>query len=229
MSLVDAVIAAGNIPSDDAAQSDKKRYSERLSAALAQETAQALRDLGFGNVKPERDGPGEKAFQGGLGPKKVDVSYADEQHGLLLALSIKTITSVPFGKNLKNRFSDLCTEAITLHLRFPYSVVCALFAFPMEANADVTNGRPVSTFKRATRLFATISGRLQYTDPGEKFENVTMMLFTPVRTSSSPPAVELVDAMSEQSVDEADYFLGLRDIYDRRNPHAAIGEEEEDV
>jgi hypothetical protein len=45
-------------------------------------------------------GAREKAFQGGLGPKRVDVSYADERHGLILAVSIKTITSEPFGKNL---------------------------------------------------------------------------------------------------------------------------------
>ena len=114
MSLVDAVRAAGLRPLPSATRAEKKRYSEVLSAALAEEVADGLRNAGFPAVRPLRGGPGEKAFQGGLGPKKVDVSYSDERHGLLLAVSIKTITSPPFGKNLKNRFSDLCTEAITL-------------------------------------------------------------------------------------------------------------------
>lgn len=153
MSLLDAVTDTGIRPSDGAKQADKKRYSEILSSHLAVEVSEGLCLQGFPNVKPVRGGPGEKAFQGGLGPKKVDVSYADEQHGLLLAVSIKTISFAPFGKNLKNRFADLCTEAITLHMRFPYAVVCALFAFPVYADEDTTLGRTISTFQRATRLF----------------------------------------------------------------------------
>ena len=164
MSLLDAVLATGPLPPDDALQAQKKRYSEVLSGYLAVEAAEGLRAVGFPNVKPARGGPGERAFQGGLGPKKVDVSYADEQHGLLLAVSIKSINFAPFGKNLKNRFADLCTEAITLHMRFPYSVVCALFAFPSAADEDMTEGRLISTFHRAGNLFATISGREEYTD-----------------------------------------------------------------
>jgi hypothetical protein len=151
----------------------------------------------------------------------VDVSYSDERHGLLLAVSIKTITTSPYGKNLKNRFGDLCTEAITLHMRFPYSVVCALFAFPAAADEDTSRGRSMSTFRRATILFATISGRQEYTDPGEKFENVTMLLFRP--SNDAQPGVRLFDARSGQELGEADYFRMLLRLYNERNPHAAIG------
>ena len=228
MSLLDAVLAAGPLPAAGEPQSAKKRFSELLSRHLAVELADGLRSAGFANVKPARGGPGEKAFQRGLGPKKVDVSYADERHGLLLAVSIKTITSAPFGKNLKNRFSDLCTEAITLHMRFPYSVVCALFAFPATANEDVTPGRTLSTFGRATKLLATISGRAEYTDPGEKFENVTMMLFQPVTGDGTPPALRLLDSTTQREMTEQDYCLMLREFYNRRNPHAVLGEEDVD-
>jgi hypothetical protein len=145
MGLVDAVIAAGEYPAADVSQAAKKRYSELLSKHLAPELAEGLRKVGFPNVRPVRGGPGERAFQGGLGPKRVDVTYSDEQHGLILAVSIKSISVPPFGKNLKNRFADLCTEAITLHMRFPYSVVCALFAFPVAGELDLTTGRRFST------------------------------------------------------------------------------------
>ena len=56
-------------------------------------------------------------------------------------------------------------------MRFPYSVVCGFFAFPLMADQDVTKGRRQSTFRRAMKLLASISGRANYTDPGEKFEN----------------------------------------------------------
>ena len=221
MSLLDAVAAIGPIPADDASREVKKAYSERLSRHLAEEVAASLRRAGFPKVKPLRGGPGEKEFQGGLGPKTVDVSYSDEQHGLLLAVSIKTISFAPFGKNLKNRFGDLCTEAITLHMRFPYSVVCALFAFPAACDEDLKQRRSLSTFRVATKLFATIAGRREHTDPGEKFENVTMMLFQPV-SSEAPPQVRLLDAQTEEELPEAEYFKRLLAIYNRRNPHAII-------
>lgn len=224
MSLLDAVKKTGCIPGDTASRAVKKRYSERLSANLAPALAAGLRAVDFAGARPAIDEPQEKAFQGGLGPKKVDVSYANDRHGLLLAVSIKSISFAPFGKNLKNRFADLCTEAITLHMRFPYSVVCALFAFPAAADEDITKGRPVSTFRRAAKLFATISGRDQYTDPGEKFENVTMILFQPVMNGGPSPWVKLIDAQTEREMTEDEYFLALRGIYNNRNPHATVGE-----
>lgn len=230
MSLLDAVVNTGIIPGNDAKKELKKRYSERLSQHLAQEVAAGLRAIGFDGVKPLPGGPGERAFQGGLGPKKVDVSYADERHGLLLAVSIKSITSEPFGKNLKNRFYDLCPEGITLHLRFPYSVVCALFCFPNAADLDTTPGRKISTFERARKLLSTISGRQEYTDPGEKFENVTMMLFQPLTSDASqPPWIRLVDTMTVREMTQAEYFDMIRDTYNRRNPHNPIGEDILDV
>jgi hypothetical protein len=223
MSLADAITATGPIPNNSVSQAVKKRYSEVLSGHLARELAAGLRRVGFANVRPLPDGPGEKAFQGGLGPKKVDVSFADEQHGLLLAVSIKSICFPPFGKNLKNRFGDLLVEAISLHLRFPYSVVCMLFAFPLASDQDVTRLRTISTFARAMSLFATVSDRQDYTDAGEKFEDVTMMLFEP-STGSNPGKLRLYDARSKKLLSEDEYFQNLRRIYNRRNPHAAIGE-----
>lgn len=226
MSLLDAVLAAGVIPAPDARKEDKKRYSEILSQKLAQEMAAGLRAIGFPGVKPLPGGPGERTFQGGLGPKKVDVSYADEQHGLMMAVSIKTITTAPYGKNLKNRFYDLCPEGITLHLRFPYSVVCALFCFPVAASQDTTPARRVSTFDRAKHLFSTISGRKEYTDPGEKFENVTMMLFQPVTDDASvTPWIRLISTDDDREMSEAEYFDMIRQLFNRRNPHAAVGDD----
>ncbi len=227
MTLLNAIIKGGPLPNPNATQAEKKRFSEILSAHLAQEVGEGLRGVGFKNVKPVPGGPGERAFHGGLGPKKVDVSSADDQHGLLIAVSIKTINAPPFGKNLRNRFADLCTEAITLHMRFPYGVVCALFAFPEAADQDRSSGMKASTFRRAMRLMATVSDRQDYTDAGEKFENVTMLLFRPADSAGRKAKIRLFDAKSEAEVSESAYFLRLREIYNRRNPSAPIGEEEE--
>jgi len=226
LSLLDAVRKAGRIPGQDEAQAIKKRYSEVLSGNLAAQLAALLRDAGFSECRPLRDGPGEVVFQGGLGPKKVDVSYSDSRNGLLLAVSIKTITAPPFNKNLKNRFSDLCTESMTLHMRFPYSIVCALFAFPSDADADTTRIKRKSTFLKARTLLATISGRENYADPGEKFENVTLMLFQPA-VNEVEPWVRFVDCDTGKELTEDQYIGMLVEKYNDRNPHAMIGEPED--
>ena len=61
---------------------------------------------------------------GGIGAKKVDVTWATEEGGLLLGVSIKTINfrdrkTGNFQKNLTNRRGDMLFEAVTLHRRFP--------------------------------------------------------------------------------------------------------------
>ena len=228
MSLLDAVKKVGPYLPLTAAQSKKKAYSERLSHLLAEEVAAGLRSVGFRGVKPDERGAKEKAFQGGLGLKKVDVSYADEQHGLQLAVSIKTICYPPFGKNLKNRFGDLCTEAITLHMRFPYSVVCALFAFPVYADQDVTSRRRKSSFQRARQLLATVSDRKHQTGPGERFENVTLMLFQPVVAGKKAASLRLIDSSTERELSEQQYFQHLLNLFNERNPHALVEALDED-
>jgi hypothetical protein len=224
MSLLDAVIAAGVIPHDDAPREVKKAYAETLSRKLAEQLAAGLRDVGFPNVKPYPGEPGEKEFHGGLGSKKVDVSYSDDQHGLIFAVSVKSICFAPFGKNLKNRFGDLCTEAIGLHMRFPYATVCMLFAFPEASDTDHTPRRTRSTFRRAARLLATVSGREDYTDAGEKFELVTLLRFRPLTLAGGPPEVSLIDAKTEATVSEKEYFERLLLLHDIRNPHSAISD-----
>jgi len=223
MPLIEAIVSAGTKPPDSAEQPNKKRYSEVLSHALAMEIAEGLRTVGFDAVKPLRSGKKEKEFQGGLGPKRVDVSFSDEQHGLLLGISIKSICFSPFGKNLKNRFSDLCTEAVTLHMRFPCSVLTGFFAMPVSADEDVSRFRLKSTFRRAVHLFSTISGRRNYTDPGEKFESFTMMRFHDLGAAGGP-SFTLIDTDTGKEVSEREFFLQLRETYNNRNPHAIIEE-----
>src|SRR4051812_3829589 len=97
---------------------------------------------------------------GGIGAKKVDVTWATEEAGLLLATSIKTINfrdlkSRNFQKNLTNRRGDMLFEAVTLHRRFPYSVLLGLFCFDWEAATDnVKLGEGAKETRRSTFLNA---------------------------------------------------------------------------
>lgn len=75
--------------------------------------------------------------------KKVDVTWATEESGLILAASVKTTlfkdkTSKNFQKNLTNRPADMLNEPVTLHRRFPYAVLAALLIFDVGAESDGT-------------------------------------------------------------------------------------------
>lgn len=229
-----------------------------LSHELAIEVADGLRARGFSAMRPFREVikagkrkgqiqiKKEKEFQGGLGPKRVDVSFSDDRHGLLLAVTIKCLnfpsypkiprtdppqfdyTKKPnFSKNIKNRFGDLTTEAITLHLRFPFAVVGCLYVMPERSRTEKGSQMKISTFERAAHLYGTISGRRIYGDPAERFEDVTLMLHRPVPPGGEPSDawVKLYEAgAGMREVSEAEYFQRLLTIYNDRNPHAMIGE-----
>ena len=100
---------------------------------------------------------------GGLGAKKVDVTWATEEAGLLLAISIKSINfrdsrTGNYQKNLVNRRGDMLMEAVTLHRRFPYAVLAAVVFFDKGAEHDGT-GRRKSTFVNAHARLKLFTGR----------------------------------------------------------------------
>jgi len=79
-------------PSDDASRPDKKNFAEKLSRVLAQAFAAAFRARGMTECLPKaQDAPGpsggERRMAGGIGAKKVDVSWSTDTSGLILALS----------------------------------------------------------------------------------------------------------------------------------------------
>src|SRR3546814_5010367 len=58
----------------------------------------------------------ERRLAGGIGAKKVDVTWATEESGLILAVSVKTILfkdsrTQNFQKNLTNRRADLLNRS----------------------------------------------------------------------------------------------------------------------
>ena len=259
MALRDAVIRAGVIPADQVEQKTKKRYSEMLSHELAIEVADGLRARGFATMKPMRETikkgkkrgqiqiRKEKEFQGGLGPKRVDVSFSDDRHGLMLAVTIKCLNfpsypKIPgsdpaqfdysktpnFSKNIKNRFGDLTTEAITLHLRFPFAVVGCLYVMPERSMTERGSHMKISTFERASHLYGTITGRRIYGDPAEKFEDVTLLLHGPLKDPNRPEDVwvRLYQAgPGMKEILEPAYFQQILELYNDRNPHAMLGED----
>jgi hypothetical protein len=175
-------------PADNGQQKDKKRYSELISQEIALVIAEELRLRGLSGTRPERGGGtggsgnagAERRLAGGIGAKKVDVSWATEESGLLLGVSIKTINfrdskTGNFQKNLTNRRGDMLFEAVTLHRRFPYAVLGGLFILDREAAQDGTDRRR-STFLNAHNRFRLFTGRNDPAGRDEQYERLYLML-----------------------------------------------------
>lgn len=180
-----AIKSNGPKPPDDATQATKKNYNEKISAAIALTLAQELRDRGMKEARPS--GPGEvgssgaeRRLAGGIGAKKVDVTWATEESGLLLAISVKTILfkdsrSRNYQKNLTNRRADMLNEAVTLHRRFPYGVLAGFLVLDEGAASDDT-GRRRSTFENVGPRFRLFTGRTDPAGRDEQYEKFYVVL-----------------------------------------------------
>jgi hypothetical protein len=190
MSRVDDLLGAAlkglpTKPPDDAKQSAKQPYSTKVSNVVALALAEELRQRGLKESRPappgllDRSGA-ERRLAGGIGAKKVDVTWATEESGLLLAISVKSINfrdqvTHNFQKNLTNRRGDMLFEAVTLHRRFPYAVLGGIIFLDKEAANDQTLRRR-STFENAHVLLRLFTGRDDPAGRDEQFEHLYIAL-----------------------------------------------------
>lgn len=210
--LIDAIKAAGPKPADDQKQSDKKNWNQRLSDNLAQAIGAELRDRGMDTALPA--GPGEvgvsgaeRRLAGGIGAKKVDVTWATEESGLIFAVSVKSImfrdgSSGNFQKNLTNRRGDLLVESVTLHRRFPYAVLAAFFFIDAAAEHDGTTRRK-STFENAFPRLRLFTRRPDPSGREEQFERFYLILLDANSFAPSIRAYEVHDDETQIDLDAA--------------------------
>lgn len=202
-------------PPDEASSDQKRRYSQRISEVAARGLAKILIDRGMTGIRPGDRGDGasgvERRMSGGIGAKKVDVSWATEECGLLFAASIKTINfrdrrTGNFQKNLTNRRGDLLFESVTLHRRFPYAVLAGFFLLDRHAAEDGTDQRQ-STFVNAHDRLQLFTGRDDPADREEQYERlyvrlidaeadpVHLKLYLAGRTDEAVPFASIVDEL----------------------------------
>lgn len=195
-------------------QSVKRKYSQDMSAVIALAIAEACRDRGMTDTRPS--GPGdigqsgaERRLSGGIGAKRVDVSWSTEESGLMFGGSVKTINwkdsrSNNFQKNLTNRRGEMLFEAVTLHRRFPYSVLAGFFFIDAEARNDDT-ARRRSTFENTFPRFRLFTGRQ---DPAGRDEQYERLYVFQVDANPFSPSFECYRA------DDNSKPLTLEEVFD---------------
>lgn len=149
----------------------------------------------------------ERRMDGGLGAKKVDVTWATPESGLLLALSIKTINfrdgkTGNYQKNLTNRRNDMLYESTTLHRRFPFAVLGGFFFLDAGAKNDGTAARQ-STFLNAHRRLKMFTGRQDSAGRPEQFERLFIALVDASPDNASVEIYRAGESAAPISLDQA--------------------------
>ncbi|MBI3215307.1 MAG: hypothetical protein HYZ38_15875 [Mycobacterium sp.] len=196
-----------------------------MSTNLALAIAAELRRRGMKEALPS--GPGEsgsgsgaeRRLAGGIGAKKVDVTWATEESGLILACSVKTImfrdgATANYQKNLTNRRGDLLIETVTLHRRFPYAVIAGFLFLDHGAAQDGTERRK-STFENAFPRLRLFTRRPDPAGRDEQFERLFLVLVDANPQGPSLRAYEVHDKANEIDLDAA--FDDMIDLIGERN------------
>lgn len=154
-------------------RAQKKNFAQRLSAAVAQKVANALRPR-FRGILPAPDGTSlESRGRAAGGLKKLDVNYWPGPTGLGLSVSIKTLNfrdfrSRRYTKNMRRIDNELRAEAADLHRFSPFAVLAAIVLFPDDSAEDTIEGR--SSLKHASNVFRRRGGRSSQNDDPSTFE-----------------------------------------------------------
>ncbi len=98
------------------------RLSNMLGQALADELRERLPQFRHGIV-------GERKISGALRSVNADVSEIHPIDGLRLAIELKPV-NLAVGRAIWNRFGDIRTFAVNLHLKFPFCVVGGVLVIP---------------------------------------------------------------------------------------------------
>ncbi|MFN9810098.1 MAG: hypothetical protein ACK6CU_10755 [Deltaproteobacteria bacterium] len=199
----------------------KKNHAQRLSTAIAQKVADALRG-DFPDIAPDEDGGGHESLSAGAeGVKKLDVNYSTKRSGLELAVSIKTMNfrdeeTRRYTKNTKRIDGELRAEAQDCHKRFPYAVLAACFFLPVEAAND---GKGRSSLKHNADVFARRAGRKSKDDDPSLFEFVFIGLYRDDGTVRLFPATPEVPprGVPEKTMTFTEVLAEIRRLHAERN------------
>jgi hypothetical protein len=165
-SAIEQLIEALFEQADRGDRAAKKNFAERLSRLLAQLFAGEMSSM-FPNarVTPRADGTAQEYRIGGdIDAKKTDVAVWDDRAGLVVGVSIKTITARDpktqrYTKNVLRNDMELRDEADKLHRRQPYAFLVAVVFLPLDSTWDGRGATAHSSFAHAVFSFRKRTAR----------------------------------------------------------------------
>jgi hypothetical protein len=150
---------------------------------------------------------GEIPVAGALRTANVDLCEFHELDGLRLAVELNQV-NLAVGRALWNRFGDIRTVAVNLHLKFPFAVIGGVLAIPTYEEGRITSGTGMKStthlILRAIDRLSRAGGRRTEADAAHLLEGVAIVVYDPDTATLEPniPAVgsglrwdEFIEAM----------------------------------
>jgi hypothetical protein len=153
----------------------------RLSAALALALVADLRK----HIPDLAAEVGERQVSGALRIVKADVSEIHRLDGLRLAIEIKPI-NLAVGRAIWNRFGDIRTFAVNLHLKFPFAVVGGVLVIPTYEMAGRKRKDTTHLIQRAVDRLSRAGGRETEGDAPHLLEGVGVVVYDPDQPHLDP-------------------------------------------
>lgn len=200
------------------AASEYVRLATEMSAGQAKAVqialSNALAHVLLEDLRDRLDAPlpnafaGERQVGGGLKEVKADLSEMTATDGLTLAVEIKPV-HLAVGRAIWNRFGDIRTFAVNIHLKFPFAVVGGVMTLPTtertKSKTDQTWKTTVHLVERAVARFVRAGGRLTEGASPHLLEGIAVVVFdteTGAIRDDLPPATtglrweEFIDALA---------------------------------
>jgi hypothetical protein len=126
---------------------------------------------------------GEHDVSGALRTVRADVSESNDLDGLRLAVEIKPVNR-SVGKAIWNRFGDIRTFAVNIHLKFPFAVTGGVLVIPTLDAA--TGASTAHLIDRAVLRLVRAGGRLSEGDAPHLLEGVCTLVYDPSTAALDP-------------------------------------------
>lgn len=154
----------------------KKAAQIRLSAVLGRVLAGALAAAAHRAIRNVY--VGERSVAGALRVMQADVSEMHPLDGLRLAVDLKPI-NLAVGRAIWNRFGDIRTFAVNLHLKFPFAVICGLLTIPTVEIDGAQKKDTTHLVRRAVNRLVRAGGRRNEGEAAHLLEAVGVVVYDP--------------------------------------------------
>src|SRR5215470_12236852 len=167
------------LKSPDLGKEAKKASQLKLSLVLSRVLVNDLRTAAPHLFPKKADlVAGERKVSGALRTVNADVSELHILDGLRLGIEIKPV-NLAVGRAIWNRFGDIRTFAVNLHLRFPFAVVGGVLVVP--TSEETANGRKSTKhlISRAVNRLVRAGGRRTEGDAPHLLEGIAVVVYDP--------------------------------------------------
>lgn len=165
--------------SDGARKAAQLRLSAALSRVLLGELQMRLPDdLRYALA-------GEHIVSGALRAAKADVSEMHPLDGLRLAVELKPV-NLAVGRAIWNRFGDIRTFAVNLHLKFPFAVIGGVLVVPTVEETSSGQKSTRHLIARAVNRLVRAGGRRTEGDAPHLLEAIAVVAYAPSSGTLDP-------------------------------------------